>query len=172
MYVANDKGAVWAVDGDYQVAEGEVLFNEEPSATELAAVFPVFIPQLKDRLCHQIDDTADLARLAIAGDPLRVIEYERAALEAQAYKDADYTGTVPPAVNSWAEAKGWSGQQAADNILVEAASWNKALYGLRDMRLKGKETVRNAADIVATQAAADAVINQIRSAVASVVNAK
>lgn len=123
-------------------------------------------------LCRRIDTVADAARLAIAGDPLRVVEYERAATEAQAYKDAGYTGTAPPAVKSWADAKNWDGQRAADNILIEAAVWNQALYGIRDMRLKGKEAVRNTADEATAQASADAVISQIRSAVASVGNAK
>lgn len=127
---------------------------------------------LKGDLCRAIDAAADAARLAIAGDPLRVTEYERAAAESQVYKDAGYSGTVPPTVKSWAEAKRWSSQQAADNILAEAAAWNQALYSIRDMRLKGKEAVRQSADEAAAQIAADSVIAQIHAAVASVVNAK
>lgn len=130
------------------------------------------LAKTKSALCLEVDAVADAARLAIAGDPLRVVEYERAANEAQTYKDGGYSGTVPPAVKSWAEAKSWSGQQAADNILAEAAAWTLALYGIRDMRLKGKESVRSAADIAAAQVAAEAVISQIRSAVASVGNAQ
>lgn len=133
---------------------------------------PLLAPdEVKTKLVRQIDLAADMARLTIAGDPLRVVEYERAALEAQAYKAAGYIGSVPPAVKSWADAKGWSGQQAADNILAEAAAWNQALYGIRDMRLKGKETVRNAVDEAAAQAAAEAIIAQIRT-MASVGNAR
>lgn len=127
---------------------------------------------IKACLCKQIDDMADSARLAIAGDPLRVVEYERAAAEAQTFKDAGYAGAVPMAVKSWAEAKNWDGQQAADNILTEAAAWNQALYGIRDMRLKGKESVRGSADDSAAQAAANAIIAQLRATVASVGNAQ
>lgn len=130
------------------------------------------LAKTKSALCLEVDAVADVARLAIAGDPLRVVEYERAASEASTYRDAGYTGPVPPSVKSWADAKGWSGQQAADNILAEAAAWNQALYGIRDMRLKGKEAVRSAADIAAAQAAAGAVISQVRSAVVSVGNAQ
>lgn len=130
------------------------------------------IETLKETFCRSIDSVADAARLAIAGDPLRVVEYERAAAEAKAYQDAGYTGTVQPTVQSWAEAKGWTGKQAADDILAEADAWNTALYGLRDMRLKGKEAVRQADSVAAAQAAADTVITQIRAAVASVGNAK
>lgn len=121
------------------------------------------LAQYVERACASIDAEADASRLAIAGDPLRMIEYERAAIEARAYKDAGYSGAVPPAVVSWAEAKGWSGKDAADNILAEAAAWNQALYTLRDMRLKGKEAVRVAGDEEAATLAAEAAIAQIRS---------
>lgn len=117
----------------------------------------------KAALCRDVDAEADAARRAIVGDPLRVVEYERAAAEAQAYKNAGYRGDLPPAVASWAEAKGWDGQQAADNILAEAAAWNAALYGLRSLRLKGKEAIRAAIDQSAAQATADTAVAQIRA---------
>ncbi|MEQ6292201.1 hypothetical protein ACFPAG_16465 [Vogesella sp. GCM10023246] len=126
---------------------------------------------IKNTLCKRIDVMADSARLAIAGDPLRVVEYERAAIEAQVFKDAGYIGAVPPAVQSWAEAKGWTGEQAANSILTEAASWNAALYGIREMRLKGKEAVRNAPAAAEAQAAAEGAMEQIH-AVANVGNAQ
>lgn len=117
----------------------------------------------KTELCLSIDRSADAARLKIAGDPLRAIEYQLAEQEAAAYRAAGYTGAVGGAVQSWADAKGWTTQAAADDILAVAAAWNQALYALRDIRLKGKEAVRAAADEAAATIAADAAIAQIQA---------
>jgi hypothetical protein len=123
---------------------------------------------LKTMHLKAIDDAADAARLTVAGDSLRAVEYQVAENEAKAYKDANYAGAVPPSVQSWAEAKGWTGQQAADDILAVAAAWNAALYSLRDIRLKAKEAVRSALTAGDAQAATDAAISQINAAVAGV----
>jgi len=134
------------------------------------AVFPPppSLDQIKADLCARIDREADAARLKIAGDPLRVVEYQQAETEAAAYKAAGYTGTVPPSVQSWAEAKGWTAQQAADDILTVAAGWRQALYVLRDIRLKGKEAIRAGADEAAANAAADAASGQIKAVLSAV----
>lgn len=95
-------------------------------------------------LCASIDLAADLARRAVAGDPLRAVEYERAAVEAQAFKDAGYPAdAVPRTVSAWA-INGRSAQQATDNILSEAAAYSEALYQIREARLGAKEQVRKA----------------------------
>lgn len=98
----------------------------------------------KDSVLEKIDAIADAARTKVVGDPIRVKEYEVSQQEAQAYKDAGYAGTVPQSVKSWAEAKEWTAQQAADDILAASARWYAALYGIRDARLKAKENIRNA----------------------------
>ncbi|SNT08009.1 hypothetical protein SAMN05216255_4456 [Pseudomonas segetis] len=99
-------------------------------------------PQTHQELCAGIDRAADAARLAVAGDPLRATEYERAASEAQAFKDAGYpTESVPRTVAAWA-ISGRTAQQAADSILGEAAAYTEALYRLRETRLNAKEQVR------------------------------
>lgn len=95
-------------------------------------------------LCNWIDETADTARLAVIGDPLRATEYERAAIEAQTFKDAGYPAeSVPRTVAAWA-INGRTAQQAADSILTKSAAFNEALYSLRETRLSGKEQVRAA----------------------------
>ena len=95
-------------------------------------------------LCHQIDQAADAARRAVAGDPLRAVEYDRAAAEAQAFKDAGYPAdAVPRTVAAWA-ISGRTAQQAADNILLESAAYTEALYQIREARLGAKELVRQA----------------------------
>lgn len=114
-------------------------------------------------LCAAIDHAADAARLLIVGDSVRVVEYQRAEAEATAYAAAGYTGTVPPTVQSWAEAKQWTAQAAADDILRASAAWNTALYALRDIRLKGKEAVKTAATAADAQAAAATAEAQIKA---------
>ena len=98
---------------------------------------------LRSSLCQQVDDAADVARRAVVGDPLRAVEYERAAAEARAFTDAGYQGTVPPMVAAWA-ISGRTPQQAAEDILNEAAQYNGALVQLRTTRLQGKELIRAA----------------------------
>lgn len=110
---------------------------------------------LKNQLCQQIDAVADQVRRKLAGDPLRVAEYDRAAQEANAYQAAGYSGEVPASVLSWAQAKAWSPQAAAEDILRAAHQWEVALYGLRDQRLKTKEAIRSATDEANAQELAD-----------------
>lgn len=118
---------------------------------------------LKIELCQQIDSLADQVRRELAGDPLRVAEYDRAAQEASAYQTAGYAGTVPPAVLSWAEAKGWTAQAAAKDILDATHRWNAALYQLRDQRLKTKEAIRSALDEASANAIAAAGLDALRA---------
>lgn len=91
----------------------------------------------------RIDQAADAARRAVAGDPLRAVEYDRAASEAQAFAAGGYQGAVPPMVAAWAIG-GRTPQQAADDILAEAAQYNGALVQLRTVRLQAKELIRAA----------------------------
>lgn len=102
---------------------------------------PVILPSCPE-LCAQIDVAADMARSAVAGDPLRAVEYQRAADEAQAFKDAGYPdNAVPPMVAAWAIG-GRTAQQAADSILGESAAYNGALVLIRTTRLGAKEQIR------------------------------
>lgn len=103
---------------------------------------PPVIPTA-DELCAKIDTAADTARRAVAGDPLRAVEYDRARLQAEAFAAAGYQGEVPPMVAAWA-ISGRTPQQAADSILAEAAQYNGALVQLRTVRLQAKELIRAA----------------------------
>ena len=91
-----------------------------------------------------IDVEADIIRTRVVGDPVRVFEYQWAETEANAYKAAGYTGTVPVSVSSWATAKGWTPQQACDDILVAAATFRSVMAAIRNTRLIGKEQIRAA----------------------------
>ena len=98
--------------------------------------------QETERLCAKVDAAADKARTALAGDPLKAMEYAQAAVDAQAYKDAGYPKKdVPLAVSAWV-IKGRTAKQAADEILEKAAQFNESLLTLRIIRLKSKEKIK------------------------------
>tara|TARA_Y100001949_G_scaffold163033_1_gene156575 strand:- start:69 stop:617 length:549 start_codon:yes stop_codon:yes gene_type:complete len=128
-----------------------------------------------DKICAQIDAAADTARAAVVGDPTRTIEYERAAAEAAQFKAAGYPAeSVPRTVAAWA-INGRTAQQAADDILAEAAAYTEALYQIRETRLQAKELVRQAMNAGKTQQAQDIAaetIAAIQAAVAGVGNAQ
>lgn len=152
---ANGKLMKVAIDGTPSVVD-----RPAPSLAEIRA-----------GLLRSIDATADAARLAVAGDPLRAAEYQIAEAEAKTYQAGGYVGECPPSVKSWAEAKSWATKQAADNIIAEAAAWNAALYAIRDARLKAKEGVRNALTAEDATAIAEAAITGIESKVKNLGNA-
>ena len=119
------------------------------------------------QLCQQVDIAADAARRAVAGDPLRAVEYDKAAEQAQAFAAAEYLGDVPPMVAAWAIG-GRTAQQAADSILAEAAQYNTALVQLRTVRLNAKELIRNAMAAGNTEQAEDIAAETIASIEAAV----
>lgn len=97
-------------------------------------------------LCAQlgaaIDGAADMARQLVVGDALRAVEYQNAAAEARAFKDAGYPAdAVPQMVSAWAIA-GRTPQQAADEIITEADLYTEGLAQIRTARLAAKEQVR------------------------------
>lgn len=95
-----------------------------------------------ERLCDKIDAAADVARRALAGDPLRALEHQQAAREAQAFQDQGYPKkAVPLSVSAWV-VKGRTARQAAEQILAKAAEFEANLLTLRELRLKAKAQVR------------------------------
>lgn len=123
-------------------------------------------------LCQSVDTAADAARAAVAGDALRAVEYDRARIEAEQFAAANYQGNVPPMVAAWA-INGRTAQQAADNILAEAAQYSAALVHLRTVRLNAKELIRTAmaaGNIEQAQDIAAETIASIEAAVAGIGN--
>lgn len=123
-------------------------------------------------LCNRIDTAADAARRAVAGDPLRAVEYDRARLAAEQFAAAGYEGEVPAMVAAWA-INGRTAQQAANSILAEAAAYTNALELLRTTRLAAKEQVRAlmaANQVEQAQQLADQTIAAIEAAVAGIGN--
>jgi hypothetical protein len=125
-------------------------------------------------LCLLIDAAADKARSAVVADPVRAMEYQLAAQEAQPFKDAGYpSDAVPRTVAAYA-IKGRTPQEAADSILAEAAAYNEALYSLREIRLSAKAEIHELFKIDAPEQAktlADSIVAHINSLVAGVGNA-
>ena len=127
---------------------------------------------LQTSLCTQIDTAADAARRAVAGDPLRAVEYDRARIEAEQFAANDYQGDVPPMVAAWA-INGRTPQQAAESILHEAAQYTAALVQLRTVRLNAKELIRSAmaaGNVEQAQNIAAETIASIEAAVAGIGN--
>lgn len=123
-------------------------------------------------LCAAIDVAADAARRAVAGDPLRAVEYDRARIEAETFAAANYQGEVPPMVAAWA-INGRTPQQATESILQEAAQYTGALVQLRTVRLNAKELIRNAmaaGQVEQAKDIADETIASIEAAVAGIGN--
>jgi hypothetical protein len=132
---------------------------------------PAYVPTA-DQLCQRIDTAADRARRAVAGDPLRAVEYDRARLAAEQFAAADYQGEVPAMVAAWA-INGRTAQQAADSILAEAAAYTNALELLRTTRLAAKEQVRAlmaANQVEQAQQLTEQTIAAIEAAVAGIGN--
>ncbi|MBT2294567.1 phage tail protein [Pseudomonas fluorescens] len=141
---------------------GQWVHDGEPAPTDF-------------ELCAKIDRAADEARQIVAGDPLRAVEYDRAAAEARAFKDAGYPDdVVPRTVAAWA-ISGRSPMEAANHILAEAAEYAEVLYVIREHRLLAKELIRQkiaeGAFEEATLIAANAV-DAIQRAATGVGNAK
>ncbi|EJM07748.1 MULTISPECIES: hypothetical protein [unclassified Pseudomonas] len=114
-------GEKWVVNGDKQA-----VLNEQET----------------ERLCTKVDATADNIRTALAGDPLKALEYAQAAADAQAYQDAGYPKKeVPLSVAAWV-VKGRTAKQAAEQILSKADQLTDHLLALRTLRLKAKAQIR------------------------------
>jgi len=120
---------------------------------------------------QQIDEAADSARVSVVGNSLRVVEYQLAEQEAQAFQVAGFEGEVPATVQAWVDAAGLSPREAAENILAEAAAWKGALYTIRAARLKGKQQALKAATHDEAEAIADEAIAAINASVVGVGNA-
>lgn len=143
--------------------QGQLYVGYEFSQLPLAAALVA--------ACQQIDQAADVARRAVLGDPLRALEYERAASEAKAFADGGYVGAMPPSVQAWADAAELEPEAAADSIIAEADAWGGTLLDIRIIRLKGKQDVLKAASHATAESIADAAIQEIRACIVGVGNA-
>jgi hypothetical protein len=126
---------------------------------------PVVVPTLtQNSAALVIKIRADASK--IVGDVIGNLgnEYVLAKTDADAFKAAAYLGTVPASVASWAAAKGWTAQQACDDILTAAANWLGAQNAIRSSRLARAE----AAKVCTTQAQLDTIAAQWAGFVAAI----
>jgi hypothetical protein len=119
------------------------------------------------RAIDAMDAEGNAARLKVIGDPTKVLEYQLAAAQARPYAGAGYPDPAPECVASWADAKRWAnggapwtGQQAADDIIITADRWYSALERIRRLRLDAKERVRAMLATGAALADVDAIAAQ------------
>jgi hypothetical protein len=153
------------------------VFANPPVGTVIdhdAEGLPIRVPELttEANLLRSVDDAADKARRLVVGDTLRAIEYQRAADQAAAFQAAGYQGPVPSMVAAWAVG-GRTPQQAAEDILREAAQYNGALELLRTTRLQAKVLIRKlmaVGNIEQAQDIAAETIASIEAAVAGIGN--
>ena len=98
-----------------------------------ASVIAARSQALRSGLVTQIDE----AVAAIYGRFTRfAIEYQEREAQAQAYKDAGYTGTVPAMVSQFATPAGMQAQAATDLILSQAANLRAAQAALSALRMR------------------------------------
>lgn len=83
----------------------------------------------KEALILIIDSGVDSIYAKAIGNRQSV--YDRAYKEASAFKELNYTGTVPPMVLSEVDAKLISPQAATDNILAQATAWLQLQVAIR-----------------------------------------
>lgn len=122
------------------------------------------VAAMRARALPTIDHDVDAVYATVIGQ--RGIEYQEAEADAQAYKDAGYTGTVPASLAAWVSASGMTPRAASDDILATAAAWRTAALAMRTQRLAAKAEVRAATTVEQVQAAAAAwraTINAIRA---------
>ena len=83
------------------------------------------------------------------------LEYTEREAQAQAFKDAGYTGTVPPRVAEFATHAGMPAQAATDLILQQAVNLRTAQGELSALRMRKYEVLRAATDTQAQALAAE-----------------
>lgn len=111
-------------------------------------------PQPFDRTAAALQ--IDEAVAAIYGRFTRFqLEYTERESQAQAYKDAGYTGTVPPRVAEFATPAGMPAQAATDLILAQAVNLRTAQGELSALRMRKYEVLRAATDDQAQAFAAE-----------------
>lgn len=118
---------------------------------------PEPLSAVKARALAAIDEAAGKVRVKYITDiPGQEATYLAKAQQAKAYKDAGYTGDVPPFIAAEAQ-YGLTAQQVADRVLLLEAQWQGVIGpAIEGARVGGKDAV-NAA--VTTQEVETAVAN-------------
>lgn len=95
----------------------------------------------RSRVILLVDSDVDLIYKQVIGN--RAPEYEVAERDALDFAAAEFLGDPPASVVDWADIKGWTPQQAAENIIVMATQWRHLSTAvMRPTRLRTKEQLR------------------------------
>lgn len=148
-------------DGREDIPAGAIEISEELRDALITSGLPIVLDQhgqpvavqpdeptaavQLDQLLAILDKSADDARAAIIGDPLRALEYETAAAEALQFKEAGCPEDAVPRAVAAGAIHGITARESADSILREAAQFSDAQYRIRETRLLAKATVRDLA---------------------------
>ena len=114
--------------------------------------------------CTTIDTAAGAARTRFATNSAFIeSEYLRAYETSVEWINLNYQGEAPAPVRSDAEAFGRTDQEAAKQIKATGDHWFGKLDTIRDIRLKGKQAVEQAADDADFMAVAQPFIDQLEA---------
>ncbi len=133
------------VGGHYTYVDAEWALTEIGLAKATASLL-----ESKTKATYKIDSDVDSLYGILVGN--RASEYTLAEAQAKSFAEADYEGTPPDSVQSWADAKGWPATTAADDIIATANAWRQAQGMIRAQRLNRKEQIRVAITIAQVQA--------------------
>lgn len=143
---------------DQKLSEGAPVKDEHGIWRQQWQVSELVGQELADRIATKskenllaVDRSVDFIYGAVIGN--RGPEYQQAEQDAQAFVQAGYVGMAPSSVSVWAQVKGWTNTQAADDILLQAAQWRNAQATIRAMRLQYKEAIRVATTVEAQNVA-------------------
>jgi hypothetical protein len=111
---------------------------------EVAHAIEVPLASLRARYLSFVDASVDMIYQEVIG--MRGPEYEMAEADALEYL-RNPGGDVPESVQDWADIKSWPPEQAAQNLVDQAAAWrHMSVHVMRPARLRAKEALRNASD--------------------------
>lgn len=161
-------------DDDYHLVQNRELgklYRVEDNRMVIYDAPPLPLTDYIEIYCNQLDDLAEACRQAAIVNDLRAVEYEYTTSSALEYKNANYAGVVPAAVQSWADAAGKTPQEACDDILERRRQYLDALLTIRDQRLRGKALIRQQTtldDIISTYSGFAEILDLVKQAVANI----
>lgn len=140
-----------------EYAEVTLPLPPEYPAQEPAGASPEDIASARSQLVVDIDNACVAVYTRFGRFSL---EYELREKQAQAYKDAGYSGNVPRQVAAFADRASMAYEPATNLILYQAAGLRTALDNLGDLRMRKYEVIRAATPEAASAAHAD-ILNAI-----------
>lgn len=138
----------------------------QPTIPELEAVEPTAVAnKAAAEAIAEINRIAGIVRQQyITVSPGQELIYMLKDVQSRAYAAAGYTGTVPPFVQSEANATGLTAQQAADSIIAQADAWSIAGSAIDEAKRTGTiaiEAARVALDPAAIETAKNTAVTAI-----------